>query len=478
MNPTAPALRCASPPSWECLARRVGIDSRTPLLIALSGGADSVYLLRAAASARPRPELAAVYVDHGLRPAEIPAEREACARLAASLDVPFCVREVELGPGQGDLERRAREARYGALVEEALARGFEHIATGHHADDALETLILRWLRGTATAGLAGLRARSQRRAAGNGRVVHIVRPLIDLEAETLRAELRRAGVSWIEDSSNASARFARNRVRHQWLPWIESACGTDVRRDLRALHEAVREFEERLESLTPNLAWGSRDHGRGGLSTPRAPLAELPAPLRERALWRLLVEAMGHPPAGDQLARIGIELERGARTRHTLPGGWNLELAARELRLTPASVSLRSDEGEKTLSVPGCIDLAEGGRIEAEWIASSHGVPPRSGDVVELHGVEAPNSLTVRCARPGDRFHPLGAPGSRPLRRFLADAGIPREDRGQVPLVFWGEELVWVAGVRPSETRRVRGRGGSRLRLSYRPGGTPGDPQR
>ena len=74
--------------------------------------------------------------------------------------------------------------------------------------------------------------------------------------------------------------------------------------------------------------------------------------------------------------------------------------------------------------------------------------------------------LTVRWPRPGDRFHGIGAPGSRPLARFLADAGVPRAERESVPLVFVGDELVWVAGIRPAESRRVRGRTRRRLHLA------------
>ena len=85
--------------------------------------------------------------------------------------------------------------------------------------------------------------------------------------------------------------------------------------------------------------------------------------------------------------------------------------------------------------------------------------------MVELDASGLPHSLLVRWARPGDRFHGLGAPGSRPLRRFLADAGVASEIRDRVPLVFAGDELLWVAGVRPCESRKVRSDTRLRLRL-------------
>jgi tRNA(Ile)-lysidine synthetase-like protein len=145
-----------------------------------------------------------------------------------------------------------------------------------------------------------------------------------------------------------------------------------------------------------------------------------------------------------------------------------------ELPFEPPTDSMAAHEappGHWTLLVPGSVVLPDGRRIRAELVRASPGAPvPRSHTEVELSAERLPQAfpraLTVRFARAGDRFRPLGGPGSRPLRRFLADCGIPREERGRVPLVIASDEILWVAGVRPSESARVATDTRVRLRLA------------
>src|SRR5258706_3870862 len=127
---------------WADLARGAGLDPEAPALVALSGGADSVFLLHCAARAPERPRIVAVHVDHGLRGAESDADAQFCRELCARLMVPFVLRRIELDPDPAGLEARARVARYALLTEEARKARIGTILTGHHADDALETPLL------------------------------------------------------------------------------------------------------------------------------------------------------------------------------------------------------------------------------------------------------------------------------------------------------------------------------------------------
>jgi len=489
------------------MARAVGLDPREGVVVALSGGADSVYLLHAVARARPAPQVVAVHLEHGLRGAEGDEDAAFCARLCQRLCVPFVRRALELDPAGPSLEARARAERYRVLCEEALRAGVTTILTGHHADDALETLLQRWLRGTHLSGLAGLRARTElrpglrpdapaaRRAHERlnltGGTLAVVRPLIAMRREEVRRLLEAEGLEWREDSSNAGSRFTRNRVRHELLPAIERECGPEALENLRAFGAVVEELEERCADLTAPLAWTPPPHaaargsaagafdpcGSGG-TIERAALEALASPLRRRALWRLIVEGTGRAAGRTLLDPLLDDLARGRRSVRNLPGGWTLRLGAERLRLDPPPASSADDPAlparELRLELPGMIELPDGRRIEADLVHSPPGEDvPRSAleadldarDFVDEPPFGAP-PLSVRFARAGDRFHPFGGPGSRPLARFLADAGVPRADRGRVPLVFAGEELVWVAGIRPCETRRVRPGTSARLRLS------------
>ncbi len=537
----AGGYRAASGPlgtgRWAQMARAVGLAPGAPVLVALSGGADSVYLLPLVAAAKPRPPLLAVHVEHGLRGDEGREDAAFCARLAASLGVPFVRCELHLEEAGGSLEARARTARYRALCEEAARAGVGAILTGHHADDALETLLQRWMRGTDVHGLAGLRkrlvlegvstrpgaratrgdAQANERLNTTGAEIQVIRPLIAMRREEVRRVLRDAGIAWREDGTNQGSRFARNRIRNELLPAIAASCGPQAIENLLAFGAAVEALEERCASLTAPLAWSTPLHaaarrgpaevGLGGTLS-REKLLAIPSPLRRRALWRLLVEGTGRPPSANLLGLLLADLRSGRTTRHSLPGGWSLLLRSDLLHLEPparyreelpreepsdpasssptdpqlelpfAQRSVRSPAREvhpaRRLDLPGLVSLPDGRQITAEIVylppgtdvlRSSESVELDARDFVAEPGWTAP-PLWVRFPRPGERFHALGAPGGKALARFLADAGVAREDRGRIPLVFAGDELVWVAGIRPCESRRVRPDTEARLRLS------------
>jgi tRNA(Ile)-lysidine synthetase-like protein len=189
--------------------------------------------------------------------------------------------------------------------------------------------------------------------------------------------------------------------------------------------------------------------------------------------------------------QILASLERGRCSRFALPKGWILQLRSSTLHLLPprdhhglpdVSNTLPPDtqpalpfdpdaplslppEGLR-LPVPGSVELPDGRAVSAELTRGDAARDvPRSPIHVELDAADLKRDLRLRFPAPGDRFFPLGAPGSRRLTRFLADAGVPREERPRVPLVFADGELIWVAGIRPSQRRRVGPHTSERLRL-------------
>lgn len=509
-NPDRPTPGFPWSSRWADLARTVDLPVAEPVVVALSGGADSVFLLHLAARAQPGPErILAVHVEHGLRGEESRAEAEFCAELCEELGIPLERRSAPLAPDQPDLEARARELRYAALVDAARGAEIGTILTGHHRDDQLETLLMRWLRGSELAGMPGLRSTSERRPAsqnpGSARQAHfhegaspimVARPLIDLRRTEIRQLLVDQGISWREDSSNRSERFTRNRVRHQLLPMLAEGLGDpeEAIENLLRFAEAVHGLEEELAAQTAHVAWrrpawltacrSERDAHLGG-TLARSELERLPSALQRRTLWRLLREGTGRAPGAALVEELLQDLNSGARSRHELPGSFRLLLRGDSLHLVPPAPralqyphqadlpfpAFRKAEEEDVLrlGLPGLAPLPDGRAIQAEIVSVAGAKDvPRRPDEVELDPGEGPGEvreLTVRWARPGDRFHGLGAPGSRPLGRFLADAGIPREERGRVPLVFADGELIWVAGLRPSERRRIRAGQARRLRL-------------
>ncbi len=476
---------------WDRLARDAGIGEREPLLIALSGGSDSVLLLFLAQQASLPHPLRAVHVDHGLRGEQSDEDARFCEQLCRRLGIDFRLRKIDLDAAKPGLEARARAERYRVLIEEACALGNATIVTAHHADDALETLLLRWTRGTRAGGLAAL---APRRSFKLAPLVNVVRPLLALRKAELTEWLAQSGLKHREDGSNSDLDFARNRVRRQLLPAIEDVAGRAAIENLFAFAHAVSGLERTLEHATAHLQWtpiphanarGAHTHLRGGLVSRGALMALAPA-LRRCAIARLLLAGTLIAPSRALLEAIAADLREGRVARRDLSAGWSLHLRSAELLLIPprdpaperppASASELpfppsepcSGAREYHLSLPGLVRLDDGRRVSAQVLRpSARRAVPRNECTVELDlaAVTDPRVLRVRFPRPGDRFHALGAPGSKSLARFLADRGIPRSDRPHVPLVTCGQEILWVAGVRPAEGPRVGPLTLQRLRL-------------
>jgi tRNA(Ile)-lysidine synthetase-like protein len=459
-----------APGRWAQLARAVGLASDAPLVVALSGGADSVYLFHLVAAAKPRPRVVAVHVDHGLRGEESQGDAAFCARLAASLGIPFVRRSVELDVDAYSLEAQARAVRYQALSEEAARAGIATVLTGHHADDALETLLHRWTRGTDVHGLAGprkklvlrpsTRAKPERRAPGvlnaTGGEVQIVRPLIAMRREEIRRILTDAGIAWREDGSNASARFTRNRIRNDLIPAIEATCGPGAVENLRAFGAAVEALEDRLAALTVPLSWSppvfasarrpASEQSLGG-SLRREALLAVPSPIRRRALFRLLVEGTGRPPSSQVLGLVLSDLADGRATRRSLPEAG----ACSSARISCTSSRrraphCRSRTRRRLDTFRSSICLRRGRREGGSHAHCRPPRPPRSrgaarrppdlgrdrlpaarhrraplaepgrdrGRRARAGAALVPPDPWVRFPRAGDRFRALGAPGRKP----------------------------------------------------------------
>lgn len=204
------------PPSLVTLAERAlfdecKVEKGARLMIAVSGGGDSIALLHVLSmlQKRARFTLFAHGIDHGLRP-EAHQELDLAASLAEKLGVPFSRSRVKLKPG-GNLMARARDARYRALGLAMKETGTELLCTAHHADDRAETVLDRILRGSGPGGLAVLPARHEDR----------MRPFIRARRTDVRAHLERHGLAFATDPSNEDRRFLRVRLRHEVIPLLE-----------------------------------------------------------------------------------------------------------------------------------------------------------------------------------------------------------------------------------------------------------------
>jgi tRNA(Ile)-lysidine synthase len=417
-----------------CRRRRL-LGPRASVLVAVSAGPDSTALLAALAALRgvgALGELFAAHVDHGLRAGSLD-DGECARRTCGALSVPFA--SVRVAVPRGNVQAQARAVRYAALRARADEVGAGRIATGHTRTDQAETVLLRLLRGAGARGLAGI---PPRRGA-------LIRPLIDRSRAEVLAYLADAGLAWREDPSNATPRFARNRIRHQLVPVLERLAPA-AERALARSADLLRSDERALSARARACLDGE------GADQARL-LAEPPAVRRRavRHLWRRAAGRRGELSA-ERVEAVLARLAGRAPWRLSLPGG--VEARCRYGRLEVGAATAAPSAGPR-LSLPGPGSYRVPGRAERLRL-----------DVRSPALIRWP--LELRTRLPGDRFRPEGGAGGKKLKAWLIDRKVPRERRDALLLVAAGADVLAVPelGARAQEA----GPNGAGLEARLEPG--------
>ena len=427
-------------------AAGVALGSR--LVVAVSGGADSVALLHALHELAPSRRLALVvaHLDHGLRP-DSGDDASFVAALAAALELPFRLARADVAAEArrtgGGIEEAGREARLRVLADVAGAEAAHGVALAHTRDDQAETVLLRLARGTGSAGLAGMLPRRENL---------YVRPLLELGRDEVLAYLAARQATWREDPSNRDLAFARNRVRHRVLP------------ELRELNPRAAEAIARAARITGEEdafldALAARELvrlslGPGALDAQG--LRALPRALARRVV-RLLTARQRTSLRGLTLAHVDGALDLGGSPgAHAtdLPGGFKFALESGRLVLRPPAGAPLSYRYE--LTVPGSLEAPEAGlRIHAR-LTTPDRLEQRGNRVHLDAALAAGGPLEVRSRAAGDVFRPVGAPGGKRLSRYLIDRKLPRSQRAALPLVARAGRILWVTGLHVDSAAAAR----------------------
>lgn len=269
---------------------RIALDDRDPgatVVVALSGGADSLALAAAVAFEVPRAgrDAVAVVVDHGLQ-VDSAAVAASAAAAAAQLGLAARVVRVEVG-GESGPEAAARTARYGALRAAAAEAGPAVIVTGHTLDDQAETVLLGLARGSGAASLQGMAPVTDLDG------IPLVRPLLDVRRETTRAACTAEGLTWWDDPHNTDDRFARVRVRERVLPAFETEIGPGIAEALARTAAQLREDAAAFDEMIAETIEDIVEPAEAGIAVSAAALAANPAALRHRII-RHVVAAEFH----------------------------------------------------------------------------------------------------------------------------------------------------------------------------------------
>lgn len=401
-------------------------DSR--VLCALSGGADSMYLLCRLAEGAKRGgyTLRAAHYNHHLRDsAQLDEDfvRRWCLEQNISLTVGGgVVAEQAARLGQG-LEETARQLRYAFLEETARRENCTHIATGHHRGDQVETVLMNLLRGSGARGLGGI---PRQRGA-------IIRPMLDVEREDIVAYLSARGIPHVEDESNALPNCTRNRVRHQLLPLLRTL-NAQAEAHIVATASRLREDDALLTRLGEELAQEARPHG-SAVILPAHRLAQSPRPVAVRALSLLL----GGTGSSVHLEGVLDLCRQGGEARRLDLPGWTARCSQGLLWLCPPG---------EAAALPHTT-LAEGVTDWGDWTVEVRSVLcPRRAFVSPEEFYVRPGSYQIRPRLPGDRL----ALGKRPEKRvkdLMAERRIPAHLRNQWPVVAVDGTAVALGGFGP-----------------------------
>ncbi len=427
------------------------------VVVALSGGADSVALTRLLGElARPLDVTIAglAHLNHQLRGEAADRDEAFCRAVADALGAAIDVERIDVGAlarsRHESTEEAGRFARYQFLARAAERLAADRIAVGHTCDDQAETLLLRLLRGAGPRGLAGIYPKFG----------SIVRPLLEVTHADLVGYLGDLGQSFCEDETNADQSIPRNRVRHRLIPMLAREFSPGIVEVLAREAAIARDDAAWLEQAAREAAAGVIR------PTPEGSVVEVPGllALPPALARRVLVEALDRGAGGRMIAFSHAEAllalaagpEDGAPV--DLPGQ-RARRAGHQLILRPRGPGPTRHPGETnffrySLSTPGEAVVPEAGctvTAEPAPVQASHGNlgwlgAGASGEaVVDAAKIVPP--LAVRNRRPGDRFRPLGLDGHKKLQDLFVDRKVPSDVRDRVPLVVdETDRVVWVVG--------------------------------
>ena len=460
----------------ETIRRARMLTAGDRVAAAVSGGADSVALLRLLANIRDElgVTLLVAHFDHGLRGAESDADAEFVADLATQLGL-VCISDrenVEAAAAQNkwnleDAARRLRYAFFDRIVRENRAT---HVAVAHTADDQAETVLAHVLRGTGPAGLAGIYPV----------VGPVVRPLLGERREELKKYLRSAGQTWREDSTNLDQRRMRARIRTQLVPMLERDFSPQATQHLAALAELAREEETFWAALVEDRY---RAVARRGEETLQIPIRDLLAPLAladgagsetqrtltERLIRRLYQEVRGSRQGltGEHVRQvIHLASESSSGHRVELPSGVVAErvfgdLTFRRARRVEASAEIGETaagqasyqhvvtlpvHGETIVAVPElkrrfCLKVID-------WPIGERDTK-REDSVLDAERLRAP--LLLRNWHPGDAYRARGRRQAEKLKRLFLARRVPMRDRPTWPVLESAGRVAWVRGLPPAD---------------------------
>ncbi len=451
----------------------------------VSGGPDSMALLHVLVDLNAECgyslNIHIAHLDHQLRGQESEKDAAFVQAAADGLELPCTIERADIGEqagsGEGSVEEVARRERYAFLERVCLRTGAKVAAVGHHRDDDAETILHRIVRGTGLRGLAGIpRARSLREGTAI-RQIRLVRPLLRRDRRSLITYLSESGVPYRDDRTNQDNSVMRNRIRNSVLPLLEHDVNPQVREALLRLGEQARWLEEYFRGTTQRtletLVISRTDQE---LVLNAAALSKKARIIQTELIRRAVVAfQLGEQDLGfaQLVAVLDLVADPASGKEVHLPGGMTVSKRYDRLIFSmPTEEPRETIAAEIAVHVPGrtllpirrmeinCALEEADSRTLSQWLHRQHatqqtapGRGPGAQQVdeewIDYSRIRLP--LVVRTRSPGDRFWPLGAPGSKKLSEFLTDAKVEPAERDRVAVLCDQLGPIWVIGHRIDE---------------------------
>lgn len=481
----------------DSIHRHSLIPRQELVVVAVSGGADSVCLLHVLAKCRKQlgAELHVAHLNHQLRGTESEADAEYVFNLARSLGIPSTIERQDVSAyraeGNRSIEEAARELRYAFFASVAEKVKARRIVIGHTKDDQVETILMHILRGTGTLGLRGLEASSafpvtSSRMSTLCRQLLVIRPLLDITREEIAGYCHEHQLEPRIDSSNLSPSFFRNRLRLHLLPLLRQY-NPSIDQALLRLADIAKEDNNFIEQQSSSVWDEVAREEHNAICLDKERLAALPI-----ALQRHLLRAAVTKLAGDvrDIEAIHIEatrdlLNKPASKRISLPhglichGGYDEMVIANADKLSQfPACPFPPLASEFALKVPGQT-VFSGWKVIASIVRApiiSLSSPSALGtsdkgpqrNLVGHFDLKKTGMKLIVCqSKPGDRFQPLGMKATKRLSEFMVDVKIPRSWRSRIPIVCSPRQIVWVVGWRIDDRVKVTKASKEVLRLQF-----------
>ncbi|MFZ1682603.1 MAG: tRNA lysidine(34) synthetase TilS [Candidatus Zixiibacteriota bacterium] len=435
----------------EYISSQSLIQPHDSVLVALSGGPDSVALLHVLAKLRKelRFSLGAVYVNHLIRVDAAAAEEKFCQKLCDKVKVRLhIVREnipyLALVQKKG-LEETGRDYRYKVFESMASHHGYTRVALGHHRDDQVETILFRIIRGTGPSGLQGMAARRGR----------IIRPLLSVTKADILAYLKKHRLTYCKDSSNESSEFSRNYIRNKLLPEIRERLNPQVDQAILNLSEIISLEEEHLAQVTERAFDESVKTTTGGkIQLDLNRLEGYPLWLRRRLLRFCLQKSSGSTEVAlatvDRLIQFNSKRGKACslpnRVQATIVEDQLILIGGKPIRFSERLVPGKSAIVEQ-LRIKLKSTVAAYRTKKSKWRRQSTRV------VMDVTKVAAP--LVIRSIRAGDKFQPLGLRGTKKVSDYLTDRKVASLFRDEIPVVCDKEGIIWLVGFEIADRVKV-----------------------